>query len=160
MLLDARRPSATAVPAGCAGVRRDLAQVALRPARLSGLRARPGLAGPADPAADAVGRRQRGILPLALHRQAHVAGRVGLARAVQEWTPDLLPVVQGGCLRPHLAQRLPGWEVVEPLDAPTGITTLRGGVPFAARAALLERGFVTSAIRPAGPPSSTGRSAG
>ena len=34
----------------------------------------------------------------------------------------------------------------EPVDEPTGITTLVGGDPVATRAALLDDGFVTSAV--------------
>lgn len=52
--------------------------------------------------------------------EAHVAGRVGLAAAVREWSPELLPVALGA-----------------------------GGDPVAAREALLDRGFLVSAI-PAG----------
>jgi pyridoxal 5-phosphate dependent beta-lyase len=79
--------------------------------------------------------------------EAHVAGRVGLATAVREWTPEVLPTVQARAAQARrLLSQVPGWEVVEPLDAPTGITTLRGGDPFATRAALLRRGFLTSAI--------------
>ena len=39
-----------------------------------------------------------------------------------------------------------GWQVREPVDEPTGITTLVGGDPIGTRAGLLEDGFVTSAI--------------
>jgi pyridoxal 5-phosphate dependent beta-lyase len=79
--------------------------------------------------------------------EAHVAGRAGLAVAAAEWTPELLPLVQTRAteLRALLAD-LPGWRVVEPVDEPTGITTLTGGDPVAARAALLERGVLVSAV--------------
>lgn len=79
--------------------------------------------------------------------EAHVAGRVGLAVAVDEWTPALLPVVHGiaAQFREQLAD-LPGWRVVEPVDEPTGITTLVGGDPAPLRARLLEQGFITTAV--------------
>ena len=81
--------------------------------------------------------------------EAHVAGRVGLGRAVQEWTPDLLPVVaaRAATARQLLAQT--PWRVVEPVDEPTGITTLvppPGADVAATRAALLAQGLLTSAV--------------
>ncbi|MGB8652611.1 MAG: ergothioneine biosynthesis PLP-dependent enzyme EgtE, partial [Mycobacteriales bacterium] len=41
-----------------------------------------------------------------------------------------------------------GWQVVEPVDEPTGITTLRHPTadPFATRSALLDRGLLVSAV--------------
>lgn len=81
--------------------------------------------------------------------ETHVAGRVGWARAVQEWTPALLPAVHrlAGHARAVLAQT--PWRVVEPETEPTGITTLvpppQTGVPET-RAALLARGLVTTAV--------------
>lgn len=79
--------------------------------------------------------------------EANVAGRVGLAVAVGEWTPELLPLVHARAaqLRTLLADR-PGWRVVEPVDEPTGITTLVGGDPVPVRAALLEQGVISSAV--------------
>ena len=79
-------------------------------------------------------------------QEAHVAGRVGLAVAAQEWTPDVLPVVHARAA--YARQVLAGtpWQVVEPVDEPTGITTLSGGDPLAARTALLERGLLVSAV--------------
>ncbi len=81
--------------------------------------------------------------------EAHVAGRVGLAVAAGEWSRELTPVIlsRASYARQVLAGR--GWQVVEPVDEPTGITTLRGGDPVQARATLLERGFLVSAV-PAG----------
>jgi pyridoxal 5-phosphate dependent beta-lyase len=80
-------------------------------------------------------------------QEAHVAGRVGLAVAAQEWEPGLLPVLQA---RAATARRVldgvAGWRVREPVDEPTGITTLVGGDPLGTRAGLLEDGFVTSAV--------------
>ena len=79
--------------------------------------------------------------------EAHVAGRVGLAQAVLQWTPDVIPVLHERAVQAReLLDGVAGWQVREPRDEPTGITTLVGGDPFAARAALLEQGFVTSAI--------------
>ncbi|MFN2522918.1 MAG: aminotransferase class V-fold PLP-dependent enzyme [Mycobacteriales bacterium] len=79
--------------------------------------------------------------------EAHVAGRVGLAVALDEWTPELLPVVHGiaAQLRTQLSD-LPGWTVVEPVDEPTGITTLVGGDPAPLRARLLAEGFITTPV--------------
>lgn len=80
-------------------------------------------------------------------QEAHVAGRVGLAVAAQEWEAGLLPVLQA---RAATARRVldgvAGWRVREPVDEPTGITTLVGGDPLGTRAGLLEDGFVTSAV--------------
>lgn len=80
-------------------------------------------------------------------QEAHVAGRVGLAVAAQEWDPGLLPLLQA---RAATARRVldgvAGWRVREPVDEPTGITTLVGGDPLGTRAGLLEDGFVTSAV--------------
>lgn len=79
--------------------------------------------------------------------EANIAGRAGLAAAVREWTPELLPLVHARAaqLRAALAD-LPGWCVVEPVDEPTGITTLVGGDPVPLRAALLAQGFIASAV--------------
>ena len=80
-------------------------------------------------------------------QEAHVAGRVGLATAVRQWDPALLPVVQerARCAR-QVLDGAGGWRVREPYDEPTGITTLTGGDPFATRIALLAQDFVTSAV--------------
>lgn len=80
-------------------------------------------------------------------QEAHIAGRVGLSVALREWTPDLLPhghrlAAQARTLLAGVA----GWQLREPVSEPTGITTLAGGDPVAARAALLADGFVTSAV--------------
>ena len=79
--------------------------------------------------------------------EANIAGRAGLSVAVQEWTPELLPVIHARAaqLRELLAD-LRGWRVVEPVDAPTGITTIVGDDPVRLRTALLEQGFVTSVV--------------
>ncbi|MBW3646243.1 MAG: aminotransferase class V-fold PLP-dependent enzyme [Actinobacteria bacterium] len=80
-------------------------------------------------------------------QEAHIAGRVGLAVAAQEWTPDLLPEVHRLTSRLRsLLSGMAGWQVREPVDEPTGITTLRGGDPVATRMGLLADGFVTSAV--------------
>lgn len=79
--------------------------------------------------------------------EAHVAGRVGLAQAVQQWTPEVIPLVHQRAVQAReLLDGVAGWRVREPLGEPTGITTLSGGDPFATRTALLELGLVTSAI--------------
>lgn len=83
-------------------------------------------------------------------QETHVAGRVGLAVAAQEWTPAVLPVVAA---RSAYARRVLGqalgptpWRIVEPVDEPTGITTLVGGDPLPVRAGLLARGLLVSAV--------------
>jgi pyridoxal 5-phosphate dependent beta-lyase len=80
-------------------------------------------------------------------QEAHVAGRVGLAVAAQQWEPGLLgPVRERAAQARAVLDGVAGWRVREPVAEPTGITTLVGGDPFATRAGLLEDGFVTSAI--------------
>jgi pyridoxal 5-phosphate dependent beta-lyase len=81
--------------------------------------------------------------------EAGIAGRVGLAVAVDEWTPALVPVVQERARQARELLGDAGWQVVEPPDEPSGITTLLapGGVDLAAvRDALLERGLVVSVV--------------
>lgn len=79
--------------------------------------------------------------------EAHVAGRVGLAAALEQWTPELLPRAHRLAAQARSAlDGVAGWTVREPADEPTGITTLSGGDPFGTRAGLLEDGFLTSAI--------------
>jgi pyridoxal 5-phosphate dependent beta-lyase len=80
-------------------------------------------------------------------REAHVAGRVGLAVAAQQWQPGLVDAVRDRAAHARgVLDGVAGWRVREPVHEATGITTLVGGDPFATRAALLEDGFVTSAI--------------
>jgi len=80
-------------------------------------------------------------------QEAHVAGRVGLAVAVEQWDPAVLPLVRERTRQVRQAlDGVAGWRVREPLDEPSGITTLVGGDPAGTRAGLLEDGFVTSAI--------------
>ena len=80
-------------------------------------------------------------------QEAHIAGWVGLAVAVEQWTPAVTAVVHE---RARLARRLldgiAGWQVREPVDEPSGITTLVGHDPVGTRAGLLEKGFITSAV--------------
>jgi pyridoxal 5-phosphate dependent beta-lyase len=81
--------------------------------------------------------------------EPHVAGRVGLAHAARSWSPALLPVIQAGAAAARvLLQGAGGWEVIEPVEEPTGITTLRHATadPWATRAALVRRGFVLSVV--------------
>jgi pyridoxal 5-phosphate dependent beta-lyase len=77
------------------------------------------------------------------------AGRVGLSFAARTWSPTVLPVgiAAAGAAR-VLLQGAGGWEVIEPVHEPTAITTLRHLTedPFAVRAALLELGFLVSAV--------------
>jgi len=80
-------------------------------------------------------------------QEAHVAGRVGLALAAQQWDDGLLaPVQERAAHARSVLDGVAGWRVREPVEEPSGITTLVGGDPFATRAGLLEDGFVTSAI--------------
>lgn len=153
LLLDvAQSLGQTAVPAGCA------AYVGTSRKWLCGPRGVGFLV--VDPATEAVLADPPSLAPtfhggarrLETH-EAHVAGRVGLAVAAQEWTPDLLPEVHARAA--EVRRRLDGvggWTVVEPVDAPTGITTLRppdGVDPAAVRAGLLEDGLLVSAVPPA-----------
>lgn len=81
--------------------------------------------------------------------ETHVAGRVGWAVAVREWDPALLPVVHGLAAYAREVLAATPWTVVEPVDEPSGITTLvpPDGVPVpATRERLLEAGLVTSAV--------------
>ncbi len=81
--------------------------------------------------------------------ETHVAGRVGFARAVAEWTPPLQRAAHR--LADHAREFLgqTPWHVVEPVGEPTGTTTLLppAGVDVdATRAGLLADGFVTTAV--------------
>jgi hercynylcysteine S-oxide lyase len=81
--------------------------------------------------------------------EAHVAGRVGLSQAARTWSPALLPVVAAaGAAARVLLDGAGGWEVVEPVAEPTGITTLRhaSADPVPTRAALLADGYLTSVV--------------
>lgn len=81
--------------------------------------------------------------------EAHVAGRVGLAHAARAWSPTLVPVTAAaGTAARVLLEGAGGWSVREPVDAPTGITTLRHPTAdaFATRAALLEQGVLVGAV--------------
>jgi pyridoxal 5-phosphate dependent beta-lyase len=80
---------------------------------------------------------------------AHVAGRLGLSVAARSWSPALLHPVQAAAAAARvLLQGAGGWQVVEPVDEPTGITTLRHPSmdPALVRTALLDRGFVTAVV--------------
>ena len=80
-------------------------------------------------------------------QEAHIAGRVGLATAAQEWSPAVgEAAVRIAAYARSVLDGRGGWRVREPGDEPTGITTLAGGDPVATRAALLREGFVTSAV--------------
>lgn len=80
-------------------------------------------------------------------QEAHIAGRVGLAVAAQEWSPAVgdAAVRIAAYARATLHGR-GGWQVREPLDEPTALTTLEGGDPASTRRALLGHGFLTSAV--------------
>lgn len=87
-------------------------------------------------------------------REAHVAGRVGLARAVREHL-ELGPagvhaaLAQSGRRTREALVDLPGWRVLDPVGAPGAVTTLlppAGLHPVDARARLLaEHRIVTTA---------------
>jgi pyridoxal 5-phosphate dependent beta-lyase len=82
--------------------------------------------------------------------EPHVAGRVGLSVAARTWSPALLPVVAAaGPAARVLLDGAGGWRVVEPVDEPTGITTLRHETADVARtrAALLAEGYLTSVVQ-------------
>lgn len=80
-------------------------------------------------------------------QEAHVAGRVGLALAAQEWNLEVQAVSHERARQAReLLDGLAGWRVREPVDEPTGITTLVGNDPVATSAGLLEAGVVVSAI--------------
>lgn len=81
--------------------------------------------------------------------EAHLAGRVGLALAARTWSPAVLPVLLAAAAAGRvLLEGAGGWSVVEPVEEPTGITTLRHPTadPDATRAALLAQGFVTTSV--------------
>ncbi len=101
----------------------------------------------ADP--PAVGRLGLSGLRRFDSREAHVAGRVALAQAARTWSPAVLPVLQAAAAAARvLLAGAGGWRVVEPVEEPTGITTLThpAADPFATRAALVAEGFVVSAV--------------
>lgn len=81
--------------------------------------------------------------------ETHVAGRVGWARAVAEWSPELMAA--GHRLAAHARAVLAetAWEVVEPVDEPTSMTTLApppGTDVGATHRALLAGGVLTTAV--------------
>lgn len=81
--------------------------------------------------------------------ESNVAGRVGLAVAARSWSPALLPVLQAAASAARvLLEGAGGWQVVEPVAEPTGITTLRHPTadPVAVRAALRAEDLLTSAV--------------
>ncbi|MFN2539748.1 MAG: ergothioneine biosynthesis PLP-dependent enzyme EgtE [Mycobacteriales bacterium] len=81
--------------------------------------------------------------------EPHVAGRIGLAHAARTWSPALLPVVHAGAAAARVLLEGGGdWRVIEPVEEPTGITTLRHQTadPGAVRARLIEKGFVVSVV--------------
>ncbi len=81
--------------------------------------------------------------------EAHIAGRMGLGVAVREWTPDVLPIAHARSRRLRVALDDSAWRVVEPVDEPTGLTTLlppEGVDAAAVCAALLDDGFLTTAV--------------
>jgi pyridoxal 5-phosphate dependent beta-lyase len=87
--------------------------------------------------------------------EAHVAGRVGLVLAVGEHLaagPGLVRerLAALGRATRELLDGVAGWRVVEPVDEPTAITTLRPpdgvGVPATSARLLAEHGILTTAI--------------
>lgn len=80
-------------------------------------------------------------------QEAHVAGRVGLATAAEQWLPELSGTALACAAQARrLLDGVAGWTVREPVDEPTAITTLVGNDPVTTRTALLEHGFITSAV--------------
>lgn len=83
--------------------------------------------------------------------EAHVAGRVGLAQAARSWSPALVPVIAAASAAARvLLEGAGGWRVVEPLEEPTGITTLTHPTADAraTRAALLAEGVLVNLVPP------------
>jgi len=81
--------------------------------------------------------------------ESHVAGRVGLAVAARTWSPALLPVAQAAARAARvLLEGAGGWRVVEPVEEPTGITTLEhaSADPSQVRAALLAERVLTGVV--------------
>jgi hercynylcysteine S-oxide lyase len=81
--------------------------------------------------------------------ESHVAGRVGLAVAARAWSPALVPVIAAaGAAARVLLDGAGGWSVVEPVDEPTGITTLRHPTAdaTAVRDRLLEGGVLVGVV--------------
>lgn len=81
--------------------------------------------------------------------EAHVAGRVGLAVAAREWTAGLLPLIHARAAQARsLLAGVVGCAVVEPVEEPSGITTLvlAERDPASVRAALVGDGVVVSAV--------------
>lgn len=81
--------------------------------------------------------------------EAHVAGRVGLGVAAQEWSPELPPVVRARSARLRAGLADSPWSLREPVEEPTGITTLaapEGVDVVAVRAELLADGMLTTAV--------------
>jgi pyridoxal 5-phosphate dependent beta-lyase len=81
--------------------------------------------------------------------EPHVAGRVGLCQAARAWSPALVPVISAAAAAARvLLDGAGGWQVVEPVEEPTGITTLRHPTadPAAVRAALLGAGFLLGLV--------------
>jgi len=77
------------------------------------------------------------------------AGRLGLALAARTWSPALLPVgIAAAAAARVLLEGAGGWQVVEPVDSPTAITTLQhtDADPFAVRELLVQAGFVVSGV--------------
>ena len=81
--------------------------------------------------------------------EPHVAGRVGLCQAARAWSPALVPVIAAAAAAARvLLDGAGGWRVVEPVDEPTGITTLRhdSADPARVRGELLSAGFLLGAV--------------
>ncbi len=77
------------------------------------------------------------------------AARLGLALAARTWSPALVPLgLAAAAAARVLLEGAGGWQVVEPVEEPTAISTLMhaDADPFAVRALLLEQGFVVSAV--------------
>ncbi len=90
-------------------------------------------------------------------QEANVAGRLGLAAALEEWSPATVADTRAlaGYARRQLDQ-VAGWAAIEPPDEPTGIVTLRpperAVPPDEVRRRLLAVGILVTAIEVARAP--------
>lgn len=81
--------------------------------------------------------------------EATIAGRLGLGAAAQEWTPEVVPVARARSARLRTALADSPWVVREPVDEPTGFTTLtppEGVDVVRVRAELLAEGMLTTPV--------------
>lgn len=80
-------------------------------------------------------------------QEAHIAGRVGLATAVEQWTPEAAQSARrAAAYARQVLGGVSGWTIQEPADEKSALVTLLGPDPVKAREQLLHSGFLTSAI--------------